>query len=227
MALVVLLAPSANAQETRTINVRGDASIQIPNDLATVTIGVSRQGETAGAALRRSSTRARRVVTALKRAGGDAIEIETLDVSVRRRTVREGDDRVRVFVATNRLRLEVEEVARTGELLAAAVRAGATSVSSIKFTRSDVRQVYREQLVAAFDDARAKSQALAAQAGLTLGRPLTIEESGFRASVSQPVFSEDAATAPGAGGESEPVIPPVKPGSTSVKARVFVVFEAS
>jgi uncharacterized protein YggE len=119
----------------------------------------------------------------------------------------------------------IHEVSRAGELLAEAVSAGATSVSSINFTRSDVRQVYRDQLVVAFEDARAKAAQLAASAGLTLGSPLAIEESGFRASVDE--FSpnaggDDAATAPGA----EPVIPPIKPGKTAIKARVFVVFEA-
>ena len=228
VVLMALLAPAALAQEARTINVRGDASVQIPNDLATVTVSVSRRAETAGSALRRASTRARRVVAAVRRTGGDSTEIETLDVSVRRTTVREGGERVRVYVATNRVRLEIGEVARTGEVLAAAVAAGASGVSSVKFTRSDARRVYRDQLVAAFEDARAKAQALATQAGLTLGAPLAIEESGFRQSVSGPVLA-DSAVAPGAGGggNSEPVIPVVKPGSTSVKARVFVVFEAS
>ena len=230
VALLALLAPGALAQETRTIAVRGDASVQIPNDLATVTVSVSKRADTSGAALRRSSQRARRVVSAIKRVGGDAVRIETLEVDVRRGFVREGDDRVRVFIATNRLRLEITDVGRTGELLAAAVRAGATGVSGIRFTRSDAREVYREQLVAAFEDAKAKAAALAAQAGLTLGAPLAIEESGFRESVSDDVLiGPDSAgeAAPGAGGNAEPVIPPVRPGQTSVKARVFVVFEAS
>jgi uncharacterized protein YggE len=226
---LALPAAPAQAQEPRTISVRGDASVQVPNDLATVTVAVSRRAESAGAALRRSSKRARRVIAAVKGAGGDAVAVETLEVDVRRSFVREGDERVRVFVGTNRLRLEISDVDRTGELLAEAVGAGATSVGSVRFTRSDVRQVYRDQLVAAFEEARAKAAALAAQAGLTLGSPLAIEESGFRESVSGPSFSEDAATAPGAGGgaNSEPVVPPVRPGQTSVRARVFVVFEAS
>lgn len=218
LAALALMAVPAVAQETRTISVRGESSLEVRNDTATVVFGVPSRAREAGRALRRSSAGMRRVIAALTELGIERTDIETLDFHIRRITERRGERRVRLFEATNRIRVTVHEVRRTGEVIGAAAQAGATDVSRLTFSRSDARELYREQLVSAFDDARDKAEALAERAELTLGDPLRIEESGFRDGVEAPAAAEFAV------GEAGSV--PIRPGMTKIKAKVFVVFEA-
>jgi uncharacterized protein YggE len=217
--LAVAVAPAA-AQEPRTISVSGDSSLDVRNDTATVTLAAAARARDAGTALRRSSARMRRVIRALTEIGIDRGDIQTLDVDVQRVTERRGDRRVRLYEATNRIRVTVVQVRRTGRVIDAAVRAGATDVSRLSFSRSNARELYLQQLVAAFDNARVKAERLAERAGMTLGDPLEITESSFRDSVRSTGGSDEFSLE--AAGSA-----PVRPGRTTIEARVFVVFEAT
>jgi uncharacterized protein YggE len=217
LATPALVPDAASAQ--RTISVAGDASMSVPNDAARFVLGVEVSRRTPGAALRTSSARMRRVTARLRASGIPAADIETLVVDLDRvvRRRRGGRRRLVRFVATNRVRVTVREVRRAGETVDAAVRSGATSVRGPDFFRSDARALYRQALLMAFDDARAKADALARRAGGTIGRPLSIRESGFEESVAERGL--ERAAAPGRRA------PPVEPGTTEVDAQVFVVFE--
>ena len=128
------------------------------------------------------------------------------------------------YRARQGVRAVVRPARRVGEVVDAGVRAGATVSSGPSFFVADTRALQRRALTAAFDDARAKAAALAARAGLTLGRPLSVRESTFVGDDR----SQDDSTEQNAGqqqGEAAPA--PTRPGNTSVEATVFVVFEAN
>ncbi len=221
MAVVAVLAvarPAMAQDGGRTISVVGETTMTVPNDAARFVAGASVRRRSSGAALRASSSRMRRVIARLIRAGVARTDIETLAVSVRRvRVRRRGPIRYR---AHNSVGVRVRAANRAGELMDLAVRAGATSVGELEFFRSDARALYRRALVAALEDARLKALELARASGLTLGRPRSVRESGFEGSVTDQG---------GAQGRVAPQAdaPPVAPGTSTVEGRVFVVFEAT
>ncbi len=219
-ALVVTLAlaqPAMGQDSGRTISVVGETTMTVPNDAARFVAAASVRRQSSRAALRASSSRMRRVIARLVRAGVARQDIETLAVSVRRvRVRRRGPLR---YLARNSAGVQVRVANRAGELMDLAVRAGATSVGELDFFRSDARAVYRRALVSALEDARLKAAELARASGLTLGRVRSIRESGFESSVTDHG---------GAQGRVAPqAAPPVAPGTSTVEGRVFVVFEAT
>jgi len=82
----------------------------------------------------------------------------------------------REYVARNALDVRVDAIERTGEILDAAVQAGATSISGVRFELKDRVGAEREALRLAVADARARAEAAAAGAGRTLDRVLRIED---------------------------------------------------
>ena len=99
----------------------------------------------------------------------------------------------------------------------AAVAAGATDVSGPDLGVSSRTSLERQALQAAFDDAKAKAQALASRAGVTLGRAASIQEQG----ASPPPVVGAKLQAPDAAAV------PIEPGQTETDASVTVTFVIS
>jgi uncharacterized protein YggE len=137
-----------------------------------------------------------------------------------------------VYRASEGISVILHEPDRAGELVSAAIVAGATGVRGPRFFVGDTEAAYRRALGAAFDNARAKAATLAAQAGAALGPAISIEESGpaevFPTELKAPSPSSScgAATvsAPRAGSGCGAAPPPTKPGTATVTATVGVVF---
>jgi uncharacterized protein YggE len=126
---------------------------------------------------------------------------------------------------------------RAGELVSAAIGAGATGVSGPNFFVGDSEAAFTGALAAAFDKAKVRATALASQAGGTLGPALAIDE-GEGPSIT-PEFDAKSAppqtcgapttqptppTKPVATKRCTTAPPPVKPGTSTVTATVHVVF---
>lgn len=205
-------ASSAAAETAGGITVQGTASVASTPDRAELSFGVESQGETARAALAANAAEMRRVIAAVKAAGGQDVKTQTVFLSPRYGERNE----VQSFVAVNTVSTTAT-VARAGALIDAGVAAGANQVYGPSLTVSDRADRYREALRAAVANARANAQALAAAANVSLGRITAIVESGA-APVPQPLAADRAAIA-----ESTPI----EPGSDETRASVTVTFAVS
>lgn len=226
LLLVLALAAPAAAQEQAAvtgISVVGEAQGFADNDIAGFRFGVTIRRKTPAAALRRASARSAAIVAAMRDAGIADADLRTDVVRVRRsdRTVGKGRRarRVRSYVATNVVRVTVRRIADAGRIVDRAVRAGATGVSGPSFEASAFDEAYRRTLAAAYADARAKAQRLADEAGVVLGPPVRIRESG--ADDFDPAPAQSGGEDQAAAGE---VATPVEPGRSRVFATVAVVF---
>ena len=81
-----------------------------------------------------------------------------------------------IFRASEGIGVILHEPERAGELVNAAVAAGATGTRGPNFFAGNPEAAYNNTLLAAFDQAKGKAAALATRAGATLGPALTIEE---------------------------------------------------
>jgi uncharacterized protein len=82
------------------------------------------------------------------------------------------------YDASNAVRATIRDLDRAGPTVDAAVAAGANQVYGPTLTVSDAESRYAEAVDAAFDDARARAEAIAEKAGVTLGAPIAIVEGG-------------------------------------------------
>jgi uncharacterized protein YggE len=209
---LLLLVPGAAAAQERTVSVQGTATQEVPNDTAALRFSVSKERSSRGAALHIASTRLTAVIAAVERIPGVGPgDVTTGQVSVRKAT---RDKRV-VFRASEGIAVILHQPERAGEMVNAAVAAGATGTGGPRFFPGDPEAAYDNTLLIAFDRAKARAAALATRAGATLGPAVSIEE-GSEVVPNQPVSA-------GAKGVAAPA-PPTKPGGSTVTATVHVVF---
>ena len=234
ISLLALAAPAAalGAVE-RTVSVEATATVKVPNDSASFGLGVSLTRDSRGAALRAVSAKLGRVIAAVQAIPGVGDgDVKTGRVSVNKI----GRDRYR---AGEGIGVTLHEPANAGDLVQAAIGAGATGVRGPSYFVGDTESAYATALGAAFGKAKAKATTLAAQAGATLGQALTINEGGKAEIIP---FEDKAAAAPttGCGATPQPApapvakraasdvcaapAPPTKPGVSTVTAPVGVIF---
>ncbi len=204
---------SSAAAETGGITVQGTAAVVSVPDRAELSFGVESQGQTARAALSANAAEMRRVIAAVKAAGGTDVKTQSVSLSPRYNERNE----VQAFVATNTVSATIKEIGKAGALIDAAVTAGANQVYGPSLSRGDQSGLYRDALKAAIADARASAQALASASNLSLGRITAIVEGG---GAPQPLpFAAEKAMDAGS--------TPVEPGTQQVSAVVSVTFSVS
>jgi uncharacterized protein YggE len=211
-----LLAPSGASAQERTVSVEGTATQQVPNDTAGLGFQVAKERGSRAAALHVVSVRLSAVIAAVKGIEGVGEgDVKTGRISIRKVTKAERT----VYRASEGIAVTLHQPERAGEMVSAAVAAGATGTSGPRFFAGDPEQAYESTLLAAFDQAKAKAAALASRAGATLGPAVSIVE-GTEAVPNQPAPR-------GAQEVAAPVVkaPPTKPGASTVTATVRVVFE--
>ena len=196
------------------ITVTGSGSVSTTPDTAVWTFSVTTRAATARDALRGNGNEMRKVVAALKAAGIKAADLRTAQVSLGARSNSDGTA-VIGYDASNSVTARVRTAASTGDIVDAAVEAGADGVSGPQFQVSNENALYRQALQAAFDDARAKATRLAQAGGLSLGKAVTIvEQSSFRPVVYGTTMAKGAAL------DSTPV----EAGSSEITATISVTF---
>ena len=196
---------------TAGITVAGTGSVKVAPDVAEWSFGVQASADTAAAALADATEATERVVAALREAGVAQDDLRTEQVSVYPRT---GEDGLSVtgYDASNTVRATIRDLDRAGPTLDAAVAAGANQVYGPSLTVSDAESQYADAVDAAFDDARARAEAIAEKAGVTLGAPIAIVEGGGGGGV---VYEAADAAAADAG---------IEPGTQDVGATLTVTF---
>ena len=214
VAFTVMAVPALAQEqgETRHIAVNGSSAVVAVNDTAGFGTGVAELRGSPGEALRAASVQMRRILAALGAAGVASGDLRTTDVSVRR-TRRNG--RTVGFTATQSVNVTVRDIQETGEVIDAAVQAGADRVNGPRFWASQTGGLYRQALAAALRRAREKADALAAEAGTAVVRVLSVTEHGAdTVFLPQDGFEEQSAASA-----------PVRPGRTRVTAALTAVFE--
>jgi uncharacterized protein len=204
------LAGAQDAADTEdSITVSGVGSVDaVPNE-ATMSFGAETRSATAKAAVAANADAMRKILNALRQAGGR--ELATQWVSVYPYTDETGT--VNGYAASNSVSA-VSDVDDAPALIDAAAEAGANQISGPGLSSSNAEALYRQALANAIDEARLNAQALAKAAGRSLGPITTIVEGG--ASQPEPYFRAEAQAADSA--------TPIVPGEQETSARVSVTF---
>jgi uncharacterized protein len=200
---------------TGTITVSGNGTVAATPDRASFDFGVQTRASTAAEALSRDASQAQAIIDALKKAGIDASDIQTTQVSLWPQTSSNGTE-ITGYEASNSVQVTAA-VGKSGELVDAAVAAGANNVDGPSLDTADKSSLYDEALKQALADAKGKAQAIADAAGLTLGGVVKVQEGGNPTPV--PLFAAEKAAA-------GPAVP-ISAGTQQIQASVTVTYSAN
>ncbi len=171
----VTLAENAN----REIIVSGEGRVSAEPDMAVLTLGVTREAQSAKEAMDQTSAAVSDVLKTLADAGIEGRDMQTASLSLSPRwdhSDREKPPSVVGYVASNTLSIRVRDLDGLGAVLDDVIGSGANQMNGLSFTMSNPRPIEDEARVKAVQDAKAKALLLAEAAGVTLGPVLTLSE---------------------------------------------------
>lgn len=174
MSSVAMAAPGPGPA---VISVSGQGKADVAPDMATVSIGIVTTGKTAQLAQAENAKVASDVTAALSSLGIFSKDIQThYSMSP---VYEKGDYRKAVgYRASNTVTVTVNDVAKTGQVIDAALKSGATDVNGLSFGLKDARSVRDNALQMAVQDARSKADAIAAALGVKIIGIQNVKEDG-------------------------------------------------
>jgi uncharacterized protein len=179
--VTALTAASAFAQPTPqlppVIVTTGEGVVKQAPDRAFVTIAAESRARTAQDAQRMNVDAMTAVIDKIKALGIPAEAIQTTGYNLQPQfDYTNGKQTLRGYMARNSVQVRVDALAKTGDIISAAVGTGATSVGDVRFDLKDRDGVEREALRLAVQDARRRADSAAAGASVTIDRVIRIEE---------------------------------------------------
>ena len=194
----------------------GNGTVNATPDKASFDFGVQVNAATAAEAISKDAQQAQAIIDALKNAGIYASDIQTTQVSLWPQTSSDGNT-ITGYQASNSVNVTAP-IDKSGDLVDAAVGAGANNVDGPNLSVSDQSSYYAQALKLAVQDAQTQAQAIAAAAGLTLGGIVHISDDG---SAPTPIVYELASPS-----RPRPRTP-IEAGSQQIQATVTVTYSAS
>jgi uncharacterized protein YggE len=213
----------AQTPPVRTIAVIGMGTVYTAPDIAYLYLGVNIQNPDLAAALKEADTKMNAIVQALKEAGVAEADIQTVQYNVFLDNPMGGpqpgnaSNAPQNYHAVNVARITVRTMSKVGDLLNAAVKAGANQINNVEFGVRDTQTSESAARKAAIEDARTRAAELAASMGGTLGQIISIQEGNAIGTFPRPFAAE-----PGIGGGGGPA---VSGGSLQVSVSLLVTFE--
>ena len=163
------------------ISVTGSGIITTTPDMASMTLGVMQEAQTAAAALDAMSAAMDGVLAQLRGADIEAADIQTgaLRLDPRYSDYVEGQARrVTGYAASTDVNVRVYELENLGRVLDMVVRDGANQMNGLRFDVADPAPFLKAVRQAAIADAQDKAQVYSQAAGVTLGPVMLISEDG-------------------------------------------------
>ena len=206
----------------KTVRVSGTGIVAGEPDLVVLSIGVSVERDSVKQARAEAAEAMAGVIESLKANGLADIDIQTRHFSIHQRyDYSKGRREFRGYSVTNTVSAKIRDLDSVGNVIDDAAAAGGdlVEINSIQFTIEDPTKLKMQARIAAMQDAQAKAQTLATEGGVTLGKPISISESGdyyppgpFHAELA---FADDAAA----------IETPIQFGQLQITVTVNVIYE--
>lgn len=208
-------ASSVASAAARTITVSGVGIVTVVPDTANVQIGATATDASVSNALSDVDQRINALIKVLKDNGVADAAIQTSQFNIMVQYDPNSSTRtVAGYTVTHMLRFSVSPTDKVGQIIGAAVDAGANQIYDISFTTADPSTAEQQARSKAIDDALTRAQQFAEAAGAQVGQPLTITEG---TSVT-PIASKTTTVGTGGG-------VPVEAGTQDIEVDVTVTYE--
>jgi uncharacterized protein len=209
----------AAPESLRTLNVSGVGVVYLTPDIVYINIGVNTQRENAAQAVEINKTQTSAVIQAIKDFGVDAKDIRTTNFSIWSNPQYDPSGQITGtnYSVDNTVNVTVRELDKLGDLLDAAIQAGANSIYSIQFDVEDKTAATKEARTQAVEDAKVEAQELADASGVSLVQIQTIN---YYESSPTPYFEGKG----GGGGAAMESAVPIQPGQLAISVTVNVTY---
>lgn len=216
----VAASAAANGQVTG-ISVTGVGEVTTTPDMVVLQLGVATSAEKLTDAQQEATDKMNAVMDVLKAQGIAEKDITTVRYSVYQETPEPQPLAVsameRIFFhVENIVMAKLHDVGKAGAVIDAAIAAGGNRFESISFTVDDQSSFQAQAREMAMADAKAKADALAKHAGVSVGKPVLISDT-----TSGPVTPRAAVEATGLGGGGTPI----SGGEMVIQVTIQVVYE--
>lgn len=209
--------PRQDSPDMRTVTVTGFGAAYGAPDIVMVGLGVEASNTDIKAAMDDTTARMNQILATLVDNGIAREDIRTEHFSIYQDYSGPMDAQApRTYRVSTSVVITVREVDRVGELLAAAVDAGANMVNYIQFDIEDRTALQDEARVEAVENARARAENLAGLLGLSVGEPLNVIENS---DMYGPMMMGG-----GGGGLGSAGAAPISEGQLSVNMSVTITF---
>ena len=165
----------------KTVRVSGTGIVAGDPDVVVLSIGVSVERDSVKQARAEAAEAMAGMIESLKGNGLLDTDIQTQHFSIHQRyDYSKGRREFRGYSVTNSVSAKIRDLATVGTVIDDAAEAGGdlVEINSIQFTIEDPTKLKMQARIAAMQDAQAKAQTLATEGGVTLGKPISISESG-------------------------------------------------
>lgn len=165
--------PSSSTQ----LQVSGEGSISVQPDTALLTLSISEKASDAGSAQSAVNEKLAAVLAALQEKGVQEDQIVSQNLSLYPEyTSLAGLTRLSSYTASTTLELKTTLLDELGSYVDAALGAGANELQGVEFSLSNEREVKRQAIQAALEDAQANAQAIAQAANMDLGALIQVDQ---------------------------------------------------
>lgn len=210
-----------------TISMSAEGRVAAVPDLATVNLGVLAQGKNASAAEQEAVRKVNQIIEFVKSQGVDKKDIATTNFNISPRyDYRDGRSEIIGYEVTETVTVKVRGVDESteglGKILQGAVDNGSNMIHGVTMTFDDPDNLRQEARKIAIAKAKDKAEDLAREAGIKLGKVVTISEAGSGYPAPYPQFAYNEARDMAA---SKSVAPSIEAGSQDIVANITVVFE--
>jgi len=217
VALLHTSVAAAQVTEPSSIAVSGEGIVKVAPDQAWVRIGNESRSKGSKEAQQRNAEVMTAVQQKLTALGIPKDAIKTVGIDLQPEfDYNNGKQTLRGYVARNTIEVRVDDVAKVGDVLDAAVQSGATNVHGLRFDVKNREAVEEQALQRAVTDGMAKAETIAGAAKRAVDRILRIEEQFVGGGGPQPM-PERAMMRMAADAET-----PVAAGEIEIRAQVRV-----
>ncbi len=214
-------AGAAVAEDTPTMRLTGVGAVAAKPDMATITIGVQTEAETATDALNRNTDALGGVIATIVEAGVDRSDLQTGTFAVNpvykdRKSLSSGGPAIEGYLVTNEVRARVRSLSALGNILDDVISAGANRSNGLSFGFSEETELRDQARQRAVEDAKRKAELYAAAAGVALGPVISIVEGGVSSGPQMAMMEARGMSAV-----------PIEPGSQEISAAVTITWAIS
>jgi len=211
----------AAPENLRTLDVSGVGVTYLTPDIVYINIGVNTQRENASEAVSINKEQTTAVIQALRDFGVAEKDIRTTNFSIwaNQQYDPSGNGQITgtTYVVDNTVYVTVRKIDKLGDLIDAAIEAGANNIYSIQFDVEDKTEANKEARAKAVEEAKSQAQDLADVAGLSL---VEIQKISYYESGASPYYYGGKG---GGGGGAEAAVP-IQPGQLAVTVTVNVTY---
>jgi len=204
--------------------VTGEGKVTAVPDIATLRLGIEAQEATVAEAQTQASEAMHRVMAALTDNGVADRDIQTQYFSIHKVTRWDETKNQEIVIGyrvSNMVTAKIRDIDNAGSIIDAVVTAGGdlTRIDSISFSIDDPSAYFGEAREKAMADAEAKAEQMASLAGVRLGKPTYISESGY---LPPPIYPRVAYEEVPMPAPAPP--PPISPGEMEITLTVQIAY---